>query len=193
MAHDTIIPFLKNFPSYSQHVPCVQSVIKEQPSKELNPWNTLGFPNPQNNLAGSYLPKLVLIEMASRVSIFLPDKMPGVISKLLNRGKGTKERLQFQKHIISYPGHGDFKMINQILSKPEGVKRDNRILNKMKKVRKLLRLQGTINEVIPEVDSITLIWMANGHTHKLSVKSENGLILYNPVVGINIMALSFFH
>jgi hypothetical protein len=70
MAHDTVIPFLKNFAPSSQHVPCVQSVIKEQPSKELNPWNTLGFPNPQNNLARSNLQKLVLIEMASRVSIF---------------------------------------------------------------------------------------------------------------------------
>jgi hypothetical protein len=80
---------------------------------------------------------------------------------MINRGKGTEESLQFQKLIISYPGHGDFKMINQILSKPEGIKRDDRILSKMKKVRKLLRLQGFINELIPEADSITLIWMEN--------------------------------
>jgi hypothetical protein len=40
-------------------------------------------------------------------------------------------------------------------------------------VRKLFRLQGAINEIIPEADGVTLIWMANSHTPKLSVKSEN--------------------
>jgi hypothetical protein len=68
--------------------------------------------------------------MASKVSIFPPDKVTGVFCILINRRKGTEERLQFQELIISCPGHGDSKMINQILSKPEGVKRDGRVLDK---------------------------------------------------------------
>jgi hypothetical protein len=42
-------------------------------------------------------------------------------------------------------------MINQILSKPKGVKRDGWVLDKMEQVRKLLRLQGAIIEIIPKL------------------------------------------
>jgi hypothetical protein len=48
LAHDTIITFLKNFPSSSQHVSSIYPIIKKQPNKELNLWYTLGFPNPKN-------------------------------------------------------------------------------------------------------------------------------------------------
>jgi hypothetical protein len=64
-------------------------------------------------------------------------------------------------------------MINQIHNMPKRIKRNGRVLDKLKKVRELLRLHGAINEVIPEADGVTLIWMANSHTPKLSVKPED--------------------
>jgi hypothetical protein len=81
--------------------------------------------------------------------------------------------LQFQKLIISYPGHGDLKMINQILIMPKGIERYGRVLDKVEKMRKLIRLQGAINEIIPEADGIPLIRMAYCYTPKLSVKPED--------------------
>jgi hypothetical protein len=39
-------------------------------------------------------------------------------------------------------------------------------------VRKLLRKNDTINDILPETDSITLIWVANGNTSVLSVKPK---------------------
>jgi hypothetical protein len=45
----------------------------------------------------------------------------------------------------------------------------------MQKVRKLLRNNDTINDILPETDSITLIWVANGNTSVLSVKAKNVL------------------
>jgi hypothetical protein len=66
-------------------------------------------------------------------------------------------------------------MINQIHNMPKRIKRNGRVLDKLKKVRELLRLHGAINEIIPEADGVTLIWMANSHTPKLSVKPEDVL------------------
>jgi hypothetical protein len=42
-------------------------------------------------------------------------------------------------------------------------------------VWKLLRVKGTINVIIPETDSITLIWDANGNTSVLSTKPKDVL------------------
>jgi hypothetical protein len=42
-------------------------------------------------------------------------------------------------------------------------------------VRKLLRVKDTINDITPETDSITLIWVANGNTSVLSMKLKDVL------------------
>jgi hypothetical protein len=39
-------------------------------------------------------------------------------------------------------------------------------------VRKLLRKNDTINDILSKTDSITLIWVANGNTSVLSVKPK---------------------
>jgi hypothetical protein len=45
----------------------------------------------------------------------------------------------------------------------------------MQQVRKLLRVKDTINDIIPETDSIPFIWVANGNTSILSMKSKDVL------------------
>jgi hypothetical protein len=90
MAHDTIIAFLENFPSSSQHVSCIFIFIKKQPSKEFILWYTLGFPNPQNSLDGSDFSKLILIVVASKVSMLPPYEVPRVFSIQIYGGKGAK-------------------------------------------------------------------------------------------------------
>jgi len=43
-----VVAFLQEFLSPFQHIPCVKSVNKQEPSKELDLGNTFGFPNPND-------------------------------------------------------------------------------------------------------------------------------------------------
>jgi hypothetical protein len=45
----------------------------------------------------------------------------------------------------------------------------------MQQVRKLLRVKDTINDIIPETDSIPLVRVANGNTSVLSMKPKDVL------------------
>jgi hypothetical protein len=42
-------------------------------------------------------------------------------------------------------------------------------------VRKLFRMNDPINDILPETDSVTPVWVANGNTSELSVKPKDVL------------------
>jgi hypothetical protein len=102
-------------------------------------------------------------------------EVPRVFSIQIYGRKGAKKFLKLQELIICCSGHGNSKLINQMLSMPRGTKRDGRVLNKMQKVRELLRLHGATNNIIPETDHVTLIWITNSHSPILSVKPKDVL------------------
>jgi hypothetical protein len=45
----------------------------------------------------------------------------------------------------------------------------------VQEVRKLLRMNDPINDILPETDSVILIWITNGNTSVLSVKPKDVL------------------
>lgn len=69
MALNTIVAFLKHFPSSPQHITRVQSVIECQPSNELDFWDTFGFPSPNNTSTRPELSELVLIVVSGYESM----------------------------------------------------------------------------------------------------------------------------
>jgi hypothetical protein len=99
--------------------------------------------------------------------------VPRVFSVQIYGRKEAKKFLKLQELIICCYGHGNSKLINQMLSMHKRVKRDGRVLNKLQKVRELLRLHGATNNIILETDSVTLIWMTDNHSPKLSVKPKD--------------------
>jgi hypothetical protein len=42
-------------------------------------------------------------------------------------------------------------------------------------MRKLLRMNDPINDILPEIDRVTPVWVANGNTSELSVKLKDVL------------------
>jgi hypothetical protein len=45
----------------------------------------------------------------------------------------------------------------------------------VQEVRKLLRMDDPINDILPETDSVTLVWVTNGNTSVLGVKPKDVL------------------
>jgi hypothetical protein len=42
-------------------------------------------------------------------------------------------------------------------------------------MRKLLRMKDPINDILPETDSVTLVWVTSGNTSELGVKPKDVL------------------
>jgi hypothetical protein len=77
--HNTIVSIIQHFPSSSQNIPSIQPIIEKQPSKKLDPWDAIGFPDVKNCFTGPEFPKLILIEAATQKSTLPPNKMPRIL------------------------------------------------------------------------------------------------------------------
>jgi hypothetical protein len=74
--------------------------------------------------------------------------------------------------IVGFSGHGDSETIKQGSSLPESPKRDTGILSKAHKVRKNVRVNPSINKILPKTDCISMIEGAYRNTREMDIKTQ---------------------